>query len=482
MNEDLISQLRKIVGEDYVITRRDQMESYLSDETSTSVRPRPASGCVLVKPSDSHQVSQIMQLANLTKTPVYPRGGGTGLVGGAVPTMEGIIVSMEKLDSIEVDKENLMAVVGAGATLGKLLKAADDAGLSFPPHPGDEGAQMGGLIVCNAGGARAVKHGIMRNFVKGLEVVLPTGEIVNFGGKLLKDNMGYSLMHLIIGSEGTLGIVTKAIIRLMPKAEHTITLLLPFNSRVEALSAVPKILYNGITPLALEYVEKEVMEISAEHLGEKWNVEGKVFLITILAGGENEVYREAEEISRICVENGGLEPSIAERRDEQESILKIRSNIYTALKADYVDIMDTTVPPSNIGRLADIIDKIAAKYGAYIPVYGHAADGNVHSHVMKKDFDKYEKIKGEIYDAAVALGGVITGEHGIGKIRVRELYKFSSPKAIELMAAIKKAFDPNGILNPSTVLASGTLASSPGNHLPNTLKPEEKRSSEQDVR
>ncbi|MGQ9781179.1 MAG: FAD-binding oxidoreductase [Nitrososphaeria archaeon] len=453
MTEDIIAQLQNVVGEDFVITRREQMESYLSDETSASVRPQSASNCVLVKPANSQQVSEILKLANRTKTPVYPRGGGTGLVGGAVPTMDGIIVSMERLDSIEVDKENLMAVVGAGATLGKLLKAADDAGLSFPPHPGDEGAQVGGLIVCNAGGARAVKHGIMRNFVKGLEVVLPTGEIVNFGGKLLKDNMGYSLMHLIIGSEGTLGIVTRAVIRLTPKSKHQITLLLPFNSRVKALSTVPKILYNGIIPLALEYVEKEVMEISAEHLGEKWNVQGKVFLISILAGSENEVYSDAEEISRICLENGGLEPSIAERRDEQESILKIRSNIYTSLKADYVDIMDTTVPPSNIGRLADIIDKIAAKYSAYIPVYGHAADGNVHSHVMKKDFEKYEKIKGEIYDAAVALGGVITGEHGIGKIRMKELYKFSSPKVVELMEAIKKTFDPNCILNPSTVLA-----------------------------
>jgi glycolate oxidase len=264
--------------------------------------------------------------------------------------------------------------------------------------------------------------------------------------------MGYSLMHLIIGSEGTLGIVTRAVLKLTPKSERTLTLLLPFNSRHEALSTVPKILYSGIVPLALEYVEKEVMEISATHLGEKWNVEGKVFLLSILAGSENEVFSDAEKMSNICIENNGLEPSLAERRDEQESILKIRSNIYTALKADYVDIMDTTVPPSNIGKLADIIDKVAEKYSAYIPVYGHAADGNVHSHVMKKDFDKYEKIKGEIYQAAVDLGGVITGEHGIGKIRVKELKKFTASKNIELMKGIKEIFDPNKIMNPSTVL------------------------------
>jgi glycolate oxidase len=449
---DIVESLEKVVGKDLVITKKDQMESYLSDETSNPVKPKSASNCILVKPTSSLQISEILKLANEKKVPVYPRGGGTGLVGGAVPTRDGIIISLEKIDKVEVDKDNLMAIAEAGATLGKLLKAAEDAGLSFPPHPGDEGAQVGGLVVCNAGGARAVKHGVMRNFVKGIEVVLPTGEIVNLGGKLLKDNMGYSLMHLIIGSEGTLGIVTKAIIKLTPKSEHTLTLLLPFNSRREALNTVPKILCNGIVPLALEYVEKEVMEISATHLGEKWNIDGKVFLIAILAGSENEVFSDAEKMSQICTENGGLEPSIAERRDEQESILKIRSNIYTALKADYVDIMDTTVPPSNIGKLADIIDSLAEKYSAYIPVYGHAADGNVHSHVMKKDFDKYEKIKAEIYQATINLGGVITGEHGIGKIRIKELVKFTPAKNIELMRRIKEIFDPNNILNPLTVL------------------------------
>ncbi|MEM0054013.1 MAG: FAD-binding oxidoreductase [Nitrososphaeria archaeon] len=452
MREEIVRKLVDIVGRDAVIERRELMESYLFDETCIPVRPKPASNCILVRPSTSEQISEILKLANEKKVPVYPRGGGTGLVGGAIPTRDGIIVSLEKLDSIEVDKENLMATVGAGATLGKLLKAADEAGLSFPPHPGDEGAQIGGLIVCNAGGARAVKHGIMRNFVKGLEVVLPTGEIVNFGGKLLKDNMGYSLLNLIIGSEGTLGIVTKAVIKLTPKAPYTLTLLLPFNTRHDALNTVPKILYTGIMPLALEYVESEVMRISAEHLGEKWNVEGNVFLLAILSGEEGAVYSEAEKISQICIENMGLEPVIAERRDEQESILKIRSNIFTALKKDYMDIFDTTVPPSAIGKLADEIDKIAEKYNAYIPVYGHAADGNVHSHVMKKDAEKYEQIKNEIYEAAVRLGGVITGEHGIGKIRVKELSKLVHPKSLEIMKGIKRLFDPNNILNPSTVV------------------------------
>lgn len=450
--KDLTDRLEEIVGKDAVITKREQVESYLFDETCVPVRPSPSLDCIVVKPSSSQEVSRVLKLANEVRVPVYPRGGGTGLVGGAIPTKSGIILSLERMDKIEVDKENLMAVSEAGATLGKLIKVAEEAGLSFPPHPGDEGAQIGGLVACNAGGARAVKHGIMRNFVKGLEVVLPTGEILTFGGKLLKDNLGYSLMHLIIGSEGTLGVITKIILRLNPKDPYSFTLLLPFNSRQDALNVVPKVLRSGITPLALEYVEKELMELSAEHLGEKWTFDGRVFLITILAGEESTVYSEAEKLSKICTENNGLEPFVAERRDEQESILRIRSNIYTALKPDSVDILDTTVPPSAIGKLADAIDEIAERHGTYIPVYGHAADGNLHSHIMKRDADKYELIKEEIYEVTIKLGGTITGEHGIGKIRMKEFYRFTHPKDIELMRGIKRLFDPNNILNPSTVL------------------------------
>ncbi|MEM3659177.1 MAG: FAD-binding oxidoreductase [Thermoproteota archaeon] len=450
--EGLVEQLEGIVGRESVVRGKDKMESYLFDETCIPVRPSAVPDCVLVKPANSMEVSRILRLANENKIPVYPRGGGTGLVGGAVPTRSGIIVSLEKMNRIEIDGENLMAVAEAGATLGGLLKAVEEAGFSFPPHPGDEGAQIGGLVACNAGGARAVKHGVMRSFVRGLEVVLPTGEILTFGGKLLKDNMGYNLMHLIIGSEGTLGIITKVVLRLNPKTPYSLTLLLPFNSRHDALNTVPRILRSGVTPLALEYVEKELMELSAEHLGEKWVFEGEVFLIAILAGEENVVYSEAEKLSQICVENNGLEPSVAERRDEQESILRIRSNIYTALKRDSMDILDTTVPPSAIGRLADAIDTIAEKHGAYIPVYGHAADGNVHSHIMKRDAEKYEAIKREIYETTISLEGTITGEHGVGKIRMKELYRFTHPKKIELMKGVKRLFDPNNILNPSTVL------------------------------
>jgi glycolate oxidase len=370
-----------------------------------------------------------------------------------VPTQNGIVLSLERMDAVEIDRENMMAVVEAGATLGKLIENAENSGFAFPPHPGDEGAQIGGLIACNAGGARALKHGVMRNFVKGLEVVLANGEVLRLGGKLLKDNMGYSIMHLMIGSEGTLGVITKAILRLMPKFESTLTMVTPYSSRHEALSAVPKVLWRGILPMALEYVERDLMERSAEHLGEKWFVEGDVFLIFILAGREDDIYSEAEAISDVCRESGSSEPLVAERRDEQSTILKIRSNIYTALKKDTIDILDTTVPPSNIGKLADAIDAVATRYNTRLPLYGHAGDGNLHCHIMRNDLRNYSDMKRSIYDSTIALGGVITGEHGVGKLRVFELQRILPPQHIILMKELKRVFDPNNILNPSAVLS-----------------------------
>ncbi|RLE55065.1 MAG: lactate dehydrogenase, partial [Candidatus Methanomethylicota archaeon] len=207
----MIEALERIVGKENVITDREKIENYLVDETPSIIRPKPAVKLVLVKPANTKEVSEILKFANENKIPVYPRGGGTGLAGGAIPTRDGIILSLERMDKIEIDKDNLMAIAEAGVTLEKLIKAAEEADLFFPLHPGDESAHVGGLVATNAGGARAVKYGVMRNYVRGLEVVLPTGEILNLGGKLQKNNMGYDLMNLIIGSEGTLAVITKVI-------------------------------------------------------------------------------------------------------------------------------------------------------------------------------------------------------------------------------------------------------------------------------
>ena len=458
MKEGIVKSLKSIVGEDWVIDSEELVKSYLGDETAPGPKPQPTFDVVVVKPANAQEVSEILKLANREKISVYVRGGATGLVGGCVPTKSGIVLSMERMKEIEVDRENLMAVVGAGVTLGELLQAAEKADLFFPAHPGDEGAQVGGLIACNAGGARAVKTGVMRNYVTGIEVVIPTGEILNIGGKLVKDNISAGkLMHIFIGTEGILGVITKAVIRLFPRFKATATMIVPFNDRHSALNTVPKILQRGIIPLGLEYVERGPIETSAKHLGLEWPCkEGEAFLIIILAEfNEEALYGELEEISSICQENGSLEPLLAETSKEQETILKIRSEIYTALKPDMYDILDVCVPPAYIGKLLDEMDKIAEKYGVVMPVYGHAGDGNVHAHIMLEEGwtkKQYEKLREEVYKVAIKLGGVITGEHGIGEIRKKDLQLNLSEEEIELLRKLKKTLDPNNILNPGKVL------------------------------
>lgn len=435
------------------------MESYLVDETAEPVRPRPAKELVLVKPANTQEVSKILEFANKNTILVFPRGGGTGLVGGAIPTENGIILSMERMSKIEIDKENLMAVAEAGVTLEKLLSAVDDAGLFFPLHPGDEGAQVGGLVACNAGGVRAVKYGVMRNYVKGIEVVLPTGEILNLGGKLLKNVAGYDLMHLIIGSQGTLGVIAKVILRLYPKFKETTTLIIPYENRHEALRTVPRILQEGIIPLAIEYVERELMEKSAKQLGKGWLVKkGKASLLIIVTGNsKEEVYLDADRIDKIAKEYNAIDTLVVESRRKRNDILSIRSKIYLSLKPCTMDILDIAVPPASIAKLMDVLDEIAKKYGMYLPTYGHAGDGNLHPHILMKKAggvkeEDLEKVKKEIYDVTIGLGGTITAEHGLGKIRIENLNQYLDEKAIEIMRKIKKIFDPNSILNPGTVV------------------------------
>ncbi len=453
-----VQGLQAIVGEDWVITERDRMESYLVDETYLGVTLKPAEHVVVVKPANSAEIAKILKLANKEKTPVFPRGGGTGVVGGAIPTVDGIVLSLERLDKIEeVDKENLMVVAQAGVTLGDLLKAVEDAGLLFPPHPGDEGAQLGGLVACNAGGVRAVKYGVVRNYVKGLEVVLPTGEIINMGGKLLKNNTGLDLMHLLIDSEGILGIITRVIMRLYPRFSGMATLVVSFDARHAAINTVPKILQSGVIPMAMEYVERDLMEVTAEHLGMTWPAaKGKAHLIIIVTGAsEDDVYSQCEQISAVCQQNHAVDTLIAERREEQADILKMRSEVSIAIKPRLAEGLDITVPPATLGIILDEIDRIARQFKTDIPVLGHAGDGNLHPFLMMdlKEREMLGEVKREIYRVTMELGGVISGEHGIGKTRLDEIDLYVDEKSRERMREIKKLFDPNGILNPGTAIA-----------------------------
>ena len=456
MKEELVKELALIVGEDWITLEEERILGYLYDQTPDPMKPEPSKDVIVVKPKNAEEVSKILLVANKCRVPVFPRGGGTGLAAACMPTMSGIILSLERMNKISIDKDNLMAEAEAGATLGDLIKAADEAGLFFPLHPGDEGAHIGGLIACNAGGVRAVRTGVMRNYVKGIEVVLPTGEMLSLGGKLVKNNAGYDLMQLIIGSEGTLGIITKAWIRLQPRPQASATIIIPFEDKRKALEFVPKIFQMGVFPLAIEYMEKELVDQTAEILGMSWPCkEGKYHLMLILAEtSEEALLTECEKLMDLCEKVGVLEPIIAERREEQAKILKIRSEIYSALKNELIDILDTTVPPSKMVDLIESVNKLAKKYETYIPAFGHAGDGNLHLHIMRKEGwgrDDYDRLRDEIYEKTIQLGGTITGEHGIGYVRRECFKKFVDRKALELMKEIKRIFDPNNILNPDKI-------------------------------
>ncbi len=455
MSDELVNELRRIVGGDWVLVGEGAV-GYLYDETPDHVRPEASRNIIVVKPSCAEEVSKILALANERKIPIFPRGGGTGLVSGCTPTIDGVILSLERMNRVTVDEENLIAEAEAGATLADLMRAAEDAGLFFPLHPGDEGAQIGGLIACNAGGVRAIRTGVMRSYVKGIEVVLPTGMILTLGGKLMKNNAGYDLMQLIIGSEGTLGIITKAWIKLSPRLKASATVIVAFEERRKAFAFVPKIFQAGILPLAIEYVEKKLVDKAAKELNMVWPCGGGEYQLMIILAEQSEeaLIAECERLLSLCEETGASEPILAESRKEQDAILKIRSELYPVLKKDMIDTLDVTVPPARMADLIEEIERIAQKYGTRLPIIGHAGDGNLHVQIVKErgwSMKDYERVKDEVYEKTIQLGGVITGEHGIGYVKRHEFARYVDPKALELMKAIKRVFDPNNILNPDKI-------------------------------
>jgi len=457
MKNDFIDELKKISGEDYVLTDPALAGGYLYDETEIFVRPAAAEGCVVVKPGGAEEISKIIRLANAGSVPVYTRGGGTGLSGGLVPTETGVVLCMERFDRpIEVDDKNLMVTVGAGVTLGALTEALDGTELFFPIHPGEEGAHIGGMAATNAGGSRAVKHGVMRNQVKGLEVVLPTGEIVSLGGRTIKNNTGYDLMHLMIGSEGTLGVITKVTLKLYGKPGAMLTAVVSFHKKEDAARAVPILLQKGIVPLAVEYIERETAEHSAAHMGLKWPaLSGTADLMFVLDGdSEDGLFEKCGEIIEVCEECGAADNAVAESAKDQRDILAIRSNVYTAYKNEIADTLDMAVPPARMPEFIDRLIAIAARYGTTTPICGHIADGNIHNFILREDGQKppyYDEMTSAMYEAAINMSGTVTAEHGVGKTRRRHMRAQLSKRELEIMRAVKSAFDPNGIMNPGAL-------------------------------
>jgi glycolate oxidase len=459
-------RLVEIVGAADLLAEPEKMLDYSHDEFSLSdIRRMPE---VVAKAETREEVAAILKLANELLIPVTPRGGATGLCGGCVPTFGGIVLSLEKMHRIiEVDRNNQMAVVEPGVTLLEFDRAVEEAGLSFPPHPGDESAMIGGLVATNAGGSRAVKYGGIRNYVRGLEVVLPQGEIIRLGGKLLKSSTGYNLLHLMIGSEGTLGVITQAVIQLLPSAPKTRSMVIPFDDIHGAIDSVPGLVGRGIQPLAVEFIEQEVIRITEDYLRLRWpSSAGRTYLLVILdASSEEEMDRHSQVVAEVVLEKGALEVFIADTPKKQETVLEIRSKIYEAIKSQTIEILDVSIPRAEIPGHVERVREVSNKYNIWLPTFGHAADGNVHTHIMKARYvegqmiplpeaewrAKTEQVRRELYDDGRRRGGVISGEHGIGLVKKPFLSLALDSTQIELMKGIKRLFDPQGILNPGKI-------------------------------
>ncbi|NQU74047.1 MAG: FAD-binding oxidoreductase [Candidatus Omnitrophica bacterium] len=483
-DDKLIKALQDIVGAKGVISEKDRLEDYSHDEFSLpTIKNLPQ---VAVRPNNADDISKILKLANKENIPVTPRGGGTGLCGGCVPAKGGILILFDNLNKVlEVDKENLMVVVEAGVILKDLYACVEKEGLFFPPHPGDDTATIGGVVATNAGGSRAVKHGTVRNFIRGLEVVLPQGDIINIGGKFIKNSTGFSLLHLLIGSEGTLGIITKATISLVAPPKETSTLVVPYNTIHDAIKTVPTIMKNNALPLAIEFIEADAIELTEKFTGKDWPVKNanpvrhysangsasgvsngtKEYLLIIVDGEKDEVERISEAIADMCLKNNAKDVFVADGKTKQKEILEFRSQMYEAMKPNCIETLDIVVPISEVVNHVEVVHKIEKEHKIWLPTYGHAGDGNAHTHIMKfgfkdgrpdfsvkKDWQQvYPVVRDLIHEDAKKRGGMVSGEHGIGLVKKEYLADFLDEKQIGFMKSIKGIVDPKGILNPDKI-------------------------------
>lgn len=465
LTNEIVEELKKIVGTNNVIyDDPDALEAYSHDEVAEKHYAHMPEA--VVKPSSAEEIARIMKLANKYKIPITPRGAGSGLSGGAVPVYGGIVLSVERMNRIlEIDKENLVVVVEPGVVTNEINNAVKEYGLFYAGYPMSvETCYIGGNVAENAGGGRAVKYGVTGRYVIGLEVVTPTGDIVHLGGKVMKDVTGYDLIHLMVGSEGTLGIFTKIYLKLMPLPQAKVDLLVLFHDMDTAIKVVPKIMTFGrIIPTSIEFMDDLSFKAACKYLNEKIPFEeaGAMLLIELDGNNKTELEEQYEIIGNLCMENGAIEVYVADNATTSERIWRIRRNIAEAWKqfSPHQSLEDVVVPISEIPTFLKKIREISNKYRVPIPCYGHAGDGNIHATPIKPPelsmeewHEKLEKLLEEMYVVVKELGGVISGEHGIGHKRKKYLPLVLEPAHIEMMRAIKKALDPNLILNPGKII------------------------------
>jgi glycolate oxidase len=458
VTEELIQKLKEMIGEHNVLTGEEERARSACDEMPN---PKPHPPDVIIKPENAISVAKVLRLANEKRIPVTPRGAGTGVCGGCVPIRGGILLSLERMNRIlEIDEENFVAVVEPGVVLADLFKAVEEHGLYYPLYPGEKSATIGGNIATNAGGMRAVKYGVTRNFVLGVEAVTPTGEIIQTGGKFVKCSTGYDLTQLIVGSEGTLVVVTKIILKLSTAPKRREVLFIPFGNLHDAIRAVPDILRHKILPIGIEFMQRDIIEIVERYIQRSIPYhEYGAFLMIILEGEtEGEIYQVAKQVEEVCQRHGAIDTFVPASEGAKRQLIEVREKFYPALKSfGPIDIVDMVVPRSNIVEFVERVKVISQRHKIPIVAYGHAGDGNVHLHPLGKDMDKDEwecklpKVLKDIYQVGASFGGMISGEHGLGFAKKNYLAITMDQNLVKLMRRIKEAFDPNDIMNPGKV-------------------------------
>ncbi len=455
----ILQQFIKCIGEKYVSFDKESLDNYSQDETEDlSFLPE-----IVLKPRTANEISEILKICNKERIPATPRGAGTGLSGGALPVHGGAIISMERFNSIiQIDERNMQATVEPGVINQVFQDAVIEKGLFYPPDPASRGSCfLGGNLAECAGGPKAVKYGVTKDYVLNTEVVLPTGEVIWTGANVLKNSTGYNLTQLIIGSEGTLGIITKIVFRLIPYPKENLLMLVPFFSAEKACEAVSAVFRSGITPSGLEFMERDCIDYVRRFVDVKLDIkdEIKAHLLVEVDGNDKEVLmKECESISEIMYQYECDEVLFAETAQQKADLWRMRRSAGEAVKSHSIyKEEDTVVPRAELPKLLKGVKEIGGKYGFKSVCYGHAGDGNLHVNIIKEEMSDAdwnnkvpEGIK-EIFQLCVSLGGTISGEHGIGYVQKNYMNIPFNSVQLTLMKGIKTLFDPNGILNPGKI-------------------------------